>query len=90
MGEWQLPVPGSPAQVLQSVWADALGLPTGLNCPQVGGISSLLCGGVSPVMDLKNNNMPGCKASKWDPIQYFSLLRIGEHPVETALGAGGK
>ena len=35
----------------QSIWSDALGLPSGLNCPQVGGISSLLCGGVSPFSD---------------------------------------
>jgi len=35
----------------QSIWSDVLGLPTGLNCPQTGGIFGSLCGGVSPIMD---------------------------------------
>lgn len=40
----------------QSIWSDVLGLPSGLNCPQVGGISNYLCGGVSPFMDEKPDN----------------------------------
>jgi hypothetical protein len=35
----------------ESIWTNVLGLPTGLNCPQTGGIFSPLCGGVSPTMD---------------------------------------
>jgi hypothetical protein len=35
-----------------ALWADVLGLPTGLNCPQIpGSIGGLLCGGVSPILD---------------------------------------
>jgi|HubBroStandDraft_6_1064221.scaffolds.fasta_scaffold408489_2 hypothetical protein len=45
-------LPTSPTQAIQSLWADALGLPTGLNCPQVGGLSDFICGGVSPIMDV--------------------------------------
>lgn len=42
-----LPLPG----LGESIWSDLLGLPSGLNCPQVGGLSDFLCGGVSPIMD---------------------------------------
>ncbi len=34
------------------IW-QALGLPSGLSCPQVGGVSDFLCGGVNPIMDAK-------------------------------------
>jgi RHS repeat-associated protein len=53
--EWQGPMPTSPSQVLQSLWSDVLGLPSGLNCPVVGGLSDYICGGVSPLMDAANS-----------------------------------
>ena len=45
--------------VFQSIWSEVLGLPTGLNCPQSGGIFSPLCGGVSALIDAEPaNNVP--------------------------------
>jgi len=44
--------------LMQSIWSDVLGLPSGLNCPQVGGISNYLCGGVSPLMDVASTQAP--------------------------------
>jgi hypothetical protein len=83
-----LPVPS----LVQSIWSDLLGLPSGLNCPQVGGLSDYICGGANPVADLTNNGMPGCtdmNSSAIDKgIQSFSLLRIGEHWKEWALAPG--
>jgi RHS repeat-associated protein len=49
-----LPMPG----LWESIWSDVLGLPSGLNCPQTGGILSPLCGGVSPAMDAIGLNLP--------------------------------
>jgi len=49
-GEWQAPVPTSPGQAIRNIW-DIAGLPSGLNCPQMGGVFGPLCGGVSPIMD---------------------------------------
>jgi RHS repeat-associated protein len=43
-----LPMPS----LYQSIWSDVLGLPSGLNCPQTGGVFGPLCGGVSPIMDV--------------------------------------
>ena len=51
-GEWLPSIPTTPGQAFGNILA--LSLPTGLNCPQVGGISSLICGGVSPIMDAGN------------------------------------
>ena len=53
--QWQAPMPTNLGDVYHSVWADVLGLPTGLNCPQVGGLSDYICGGVSPLVDAANN-----------------------------------
>ena len=39
----------------EQIWSDVLGLPSGLNCPQTGGIFSPLCGGVSPIEDWKGS-----------------------------------
>ena len=51
-----LPTPGP----LQSIWSDVLGLPSGLDCPVIGGLSSFLCGGINPIMDTEaeNNGTP--------------------------------
>ena len=45
---------------LGSLWSDVLGLPSGLSCPQVGGLSDFICGGVSPISDAEaaNNGTP--------------------------------
>jgi hypothetical protein len=60
----QKPVSG-PRQVpyaeplsLGSLWSDVLGLPGGLSCPQVGGLSDLICGGVSPISDAEATITP--------------------------------
>lgn len=55
--EWQAPMPTSPGQVFQSLWSDVLNLPSDLNCPQVGGLSDYICGGVSPIMDAQPNRL---------------------------------
>lgn len=84
-------LPTNVSQVGQSVWSDVLGLPSNLNCPQVGGLSNFICGGVSPIMDLTNNGMPGCtdkNSSLIDKgIQTFSLMppRLREHWKEWTL-----
>jgi hypothetical protein len=42
------------------IWADVLGLPSGLSCPDVGGLSSYLCGGVDPIMDVTRQQQQDC------------------------------
>jgi RHS repeat-associated protein len=46
-----IPCGFAPPTLGQTIWSDVLGLPANLPCPQGGGISGLLCGGVSPIMD---------------------------------------
>lgn len=65
--EWQPPLPSSPAQAIQSLWSDALGLPSGLNCPQVGGLSDFLCGGISPLMDAQADQICDNTGHCWSP-----------------------
>jgi hypothetical protein len=79
-------LPTSPAQAVQSLWTDAFNLPTGLNCPQVGGLSDYICGGVSPIMDAQNN--AGCEGNKPanppanDIEKMFRVFRVIAHPAD--------
>jgi len=67
------------------IW-QALGLPSGLSCPQVGGVSDFLCGGVNPIMDAEPRYGPSAnpqaildcyhayqKSESW-PTRFFSWL----------------
>jgi RHS repeat-associated protein len=73
-----LPMPS----LWQSIWSDVLGLPSGLNCPQVGGLSDFFCGGVSPIMDVGPSLNPQAildcyhayNKSEPAPVRFFSLL----------------
>ncbi len=51
-GENSVNVPLGNGGPFGDIW-QALGLPSGLSCPQVGGLSNFLCGGVNPIMDLE-------------------------------------
>ena len=44
-----------PPPLFQTLWSDLLGLPTALSCPQVGGASNFLCGGINPISDYADN-----------------------------------
>jgi hypothetical protein len=59
-GENSVNIPLGSGNPWQDIWANVLGLPSGLNCPQVGGLSDFLCGGISPIMDADKaaNNIP--------------------------------
>lgn len=50
-GENSLNWPVGSGNPITDIWQDALGLPSGLSCPAVGGISSFICGGVDPILD---------------------------------------
>ena len=72
-----LPMPG----LYQSIWEE-VGLPTGLDCPQSGGILGPLCGGVSPIMDVGPSLNPQAvldcyhaynNGESW-PVRFFSVL----------------
>ena len=92
------PLGPSPMQILQAVLSGNIwGALQGLGAiPQDDGCDFGPCDTNSypGAMGLTNNNMPGCNdknSSLLDKgIQYFSVLRIGEHPVETVVGAGAK
>jgi len=49
-GENSVNVPLGNGGPFGDIW-QGLGLPSGLSCPQVGGFSNYLCGGVNPIMD---------------------------------------
>lgn len=54
-GENSINWPLGTGNLFGDIW-NALGLPSGLSCPQVGGVSNFLCGGINPIMD---SNPPG-------------------------------
>jgi RHS repeat-associated protein len=70
-----LPMPG----LYQSIW-DALGLPTGLNCPQTGGVFGPLCGGISPIMDAQSGSCVPTPTSGFGPHGVTLTYNCGPPP----------
>jgi hypothetical protein len=88
-----------PNMPLQNILWQALGLPSGLSCPDVGGLSSYLCGGVNPIMDATSLNAMPCLAgygplqagqsrcggfSAWGPTDLNALMTMGTFGANSA------
>lgn len=82
--EWQAPMPTNLGDVYQSVWSDVLELPSGLDCPEQGGIFSPLCGGVSPLMDAGPANNGPCGGADCTAVRQ-SMLQMLWKPQLAAL-----